>query len=384
MSAPAGFSGSYAPSDVTFLLTPLDLPTVPIAEKERQMRSGQRHYSELLSTEAAPSAAYLAAYHSALASNGARLAGDIAALAAALAKRACGPRGLALASFARAGTPIGVLLARALARLGAAPAHYSISIIRDRGIDPAALDHIAARHDPADIVFVDGWTGKGAIAKELRGAAQFASNRTLAGPAIDENDVGGIVARGDMIQRGRIDPAIADDADRIVHRRRAQPRQRAGQQHPDRRPGARERGQRQPARAARPLRQRRRQRSNIACQPRAIAGQRAVISRQISRAGRGLGAEQFGIVPLAAAHLALFFGDRNCFQVERGQQKGDVARRIAARKPGLRRGHASGSNPRQIAADSWVCAGTTAKSHSCMNGASVTLSPIPSTGSPGC
>ena len=173
MSAPAGFSGSYAPSDVTFLLTPLDLPTVPIAEKERQMRSGQRHYSELLSTEAAPSAAYLAAYHSALASNGARLAGDIAALAAALAKRACGPRGLALASFARAGTPIGVLLARALARLGAAPAHYSISIIRDRGIDPAALDHIAARHDPADIVFVDGWTGKGAIASELRSAERL-------------------------------------------------------------------------------------------------------------------------------------------------------------------------------------------------------------------
>ena len=169
----AGFSGSYDPGDVTFLLTPLDLETVPVAEKERQMRSGQRHYSELLSTEAAPSPAYLAAYHRALSANGARLAGNIAALAAALVQRRCGPRGLALASFARAGTPIGVLLARALTRLGAAPAHYSISIIRDRGIDPAALAYIAARHDPADIVFVDGWTGKGAIAHELRGSVQL-------------------------------------------------------------------------------------------------------------------------------------------------------------------------------------------------------------------
>ncbi len=36
------------------------------------------------------------------------------------------------------------------------------------GLDPVALDHILARHDAADIVFVDGWTGKGTIAAELR------------------------------------------------------------------------------------------------------------------------------------------------------------------------------------------------------------------------
>jgi hypothetical protein len=58
-------------------------------------------------------------------------------------------------------------------RLGRAAPHYSISIIRDRGLDPAALAHIAARHEPADVVFVDGWTGKGAIAGEL--------HRSLAG-----------------------------------------------------------------------------------------------------------------------------------------------------------------------------------------------------------
>ncbi len=45
--------------------------------------------------------------------------------------------------------------------------HYGISIIRDRGIDAAALDYIESRHGTKGIVFVDGWTGKGAITGEL-------------------------------------------------------------------------------------------------------------------------------------------------------------------------------------------------------------------------
>ncbi|MBN8502162.1 MAG: hypothetical protein J0M19_13600, partial [Sphingomonadales bacterium] len=169
------FSGSYDPADVQFLLTPLDLPTISIAEKETLLRGHRRHYSEVLSAEAPPSAQYLAAYHAALAANGARLARDIASLAAALARRPVSPAGLALVSFARAGTPIGVLLRRALARAGRAAPHYSISIVRDRGIDPTALDHILARHAASDLVFVDGWTGKGAIAREMRNSAELAA-----------------------------------------------------------------------------------------------------------------------------------------------------------------------------------------------------------------
>lgn len=164
------FSGSYDPADVSFLLTPLDLPLMSVADKEALLRSGARHYSEVLSAEAPPSAAYFAAYREALAQNGARLAADIKALAAALAQRAASPPGLALVSFARAGTPIGVLLLRELTRLGSAAVHYSVSIVRDRGIDPAALDHVLARHAPGDVVFIDGWTGKGTISRELRGS----------------------------------------------------------------------------------------------------------------------------------------------------------------------------------------------------------------------
>ncbi|HEX8442018.1 MAG TPA: cysteine protease StiP domain-containing protein [Allosphingosinicella sp.] len=161
------FSGSYLPDDVIFLLKPVRLAPTDVRDKEALIQSGRRHYSEMISEEQAPGADYLRLFEEALARNGARLAGDIASLAAHLAARS-GGRQVVIASLARAGTPIGVLLLRTL-RAGGCPAvHYSVSIIRDRGIDRNALAHIAARHDPADVVFVDGWTGKGAIAGELR------------------------------------------------------------------------------------------------------------------------------------------------------------------------------------------------------------------------
>lgn len=52
--------------------------------------------------------------------------------------------------------------------------HYAVSIVRGRGIDANALRWLAAHHNPADAVFVDGWTGKGAITRELADAvAEF-------------------------------------------------------------------------------------------------------------------------------------------------------------------------------------------------------------------
>ncbi|MDS7769110.1 cysteine protease StiP domain-containing protein, partial [Klebsiella michiganensis] len=54
-----------------------------------------------------------------------------------------------------------------LRAMGKRSYHYGISIIRDRGIDAAALDYIESRHGTKGIVFVDGWTGKGAITGEL-------------------------------------------------------------------------------------------------------------------------------------------------------------------------------------------------------------------------
>jgi hypothetical protein len=165
--AAAPFSGSYDPADVTFLLKPVLIAPTPVAAKEALIQSGRRHYSEMIAPETPPGPDYLRLYQAALARNRGRLAEVVASMAAELADHAAG-REIVLVSLARAGTPIGILLLRTLRAWGLQAVHYSISIIRDRGIDLIALAHIAARHEPNDAIFIDGWTGKGAIAHELR------------------------------------------------------------------------------------------------------------------------------------------------------------------------------------------------------------------------
>ncbi|WP_375767278.1 cysteine protease StiP family protein [Archangium gephyra] len=170
------FSGSYESRDVTFLLRPVQLAPTPVEEKERLIQSGRRHYSELIGTESPPDGEYLALFQAAFDRNAHRLASELVRLSRALAERP--GRELVLVSLARAGTPIGVLLRRAAEMQGRRAVHYSISIIRDRGIDEVALDHILERHAASDLVFVDGWTGKGAIAEELeRSVGRYARSR---------------------------------------------------------------------------------------------------------------------------------------------------------------------------------------------------------------
>ena len=72
-------------------------------------------------------------------------------------------------SLLRAGTPIGVLLKRVLKEVfGREVKHYSISIIRDREIDTIALKHIIKAYPHSEMIFLDGWTGKGVINRELK------------------------------------------------------------------------------------------------------------------------------------------------------------------------------------------------------------------------
>lgn len=161
------FHGSYAPEDVTFLLKPAEVALTDVATKEALIQSGARHYSEMLSEERLPDARYLALYEAALGRNAGRLKADIERLAEAITARPQTAQSCTIVSLARAGTPIGVLLRRALAARGVDVAHYSVSIIRGRGIDRVALAHIAVARGTTDAVFVDGWTGKGAITQEL-------------------------------------------------------------------------------------------------------------------------------------------------------------------------------------------------------------------------
>jgi Phosphoribosyl transferase (PRTase)/PELOTA RNA binding domain len=177
------FSGSYQASDVTFLLKPVSIISTDVLAKEQAIQSGKRHYSEMLSDEKTPDERYMNLFDRALAENSGRFAQDLARLASTLATRP--GKEVVLVSLARAGTPVGVLLHRGLQFIGRQSVHYSISIIRDRGVDAVALDYIIAHHQDTDIVFIDGWTGKGAIADELR--ETIVDYNTSRGTAIDSS-----------------------------------------------------------------------------------------------------------------------------------------------------------------------------------------------------
>ncbi|MEU4985543.1 phosphoribosyltransferase [Streptomyces sp. NPDC021969] len=159
---------SYAPDEVGWLLQDLSDVTLeaPTEEREEAIQSGGAHYAESLPVEYQPSEQYQDLFHAALETSAARLARAVGAVTEiVLAERSPRP---VLVSLARAGTPVGVLMRRwAQFRHGLDLPHYAVSIVRGRGIDANALRWLADHHDPADVVFVDGWTGKGAITREL-------------------------------------------------------------------------------------------------------------------------------------------------------------------------------------------------------------------------
>ncbi|WP_089101431.1 phosphoribosyltransferase [Streptomyces hyaluromycini] len=164
---------SYPAEDVGWLLQDLSDVTLeaPTEEREEAIQSGGAHYAESLPVEYQPSDRYQALFHAALDTSAARIAQAVGVVTeTVLAERSPRP---VLVSLARAGTPVGVLMRRwAQFRYGVDLPHYAVSIVRGRGIDANALRWLAAHHDPRDVVFVDGWTGKGAITRELADAVE--------------------------------------------------------------------------------------------------------------------------------------------------------------------------------------------------------------------
>ncbi len=162
--------GTFKEEDVTVLLKDITGLVEPQSTEEREKEiQGGRHYCEMLPIEYEPSAAYEAAFEDAL-RRYRFLTAQAAASAAQKIWKSKG-RSVVLVSLARAGTPVGILIKRYLRlKYGADVPHYTISIIRGRGIDQNALRYILQRHRGSDIQFVDGWTGKGAIQRELKKA----------------------------------------------------------------------------------------------------------------------------------------------------------------------------------------------------------------------
>ena len=165
---------SYNENDVTILLKDISGLVEPLSTEEREklIQSG-KHYSQMLPREYVPSDKYLEIYEKTLATSAEAVANCVVSLSNKLLKTY--GKNLTLVSLARAGTPIGILLKRYMRRkFDINPEHYTISIIRDRGIDKNAIKYVLNHHSPETLIFVDGWVGKGAILRELKPAiAEF-------------------------------------------------------------------------------------------------------------------------------------------------------------------------------------------------------------------
>ncbi|MDN3016797.1 cysteine protease StiP family protein [Paenibacillus sp. BSR1-1] len=164
--------GTYREDDVLFLLKDLSAIKLEDSTKNREVRiQSGGHYSESLPIEYQPPKEYVDLFWKTLYEYKRKVALCIG-IVAELIYELKGERTV-LVSLARAGTPVGILIKRYLKRrYNVSLKHYSISIIRDRGMDENAIHYILNEHPDGIIQFVDGWTGKGAISIELTKACQ--------------------------------------------------------------------------------------------------------------------------------------------------------------------------------------------------------------------
>lgn len=158
---------SYLTEDVVLLLKDITGSVQPQSTEEREkLIQAGRHYSEMLPVEYVPTEKYMEVYREALY----RYAKQVADAVGVLCDRIMAARGrdVVLVSLARAGTPVGILIRRYIRlKYRVDVPHYSISIIRGRGIDGNAMQYLLDRYRPEQFLFVDGWIGKGAILGEL-------------------------------------------------------------------------------------------------------------------------------------------------------------------------------------------------------------------------
>ena len=159
---------SYSEKDVVLLLKDITGMVTPQSTEEREkfIQAGI-HYCEMLPIEYVPTEKYMQVYREALQ----EFSKPVAQATGILCDKIIQKKGknVVIVSLARAGIPIGILVRRYIRlKYHIEVPHYAISIIRGRGIDNNAMQYILQRHNPKDILFIDGWIGKGAILTELK------------------------------------------------------------------------------------------------------------------------------------------------------------------------------------------------------------------------
>jgi len=164
--------GTYSKDDVVFLLKDISDNIEEQGNKERELKiQSGTHYSEMIPIEYEVSEEYLKLYSEKLEETKDKLSYAIGMMCEKIITK--NGKDVVLVSLARAGTPIGILAKRYLRdRYNLNLSHYTISIIRDRGIDLNAMSYIIENHKDSSIQFIDGWTGKGTISRELEKACK--------------------------------------------------------------------------------------------------------------------------------------------------------------------------------------------------------------------
>lgn len=159
---------SYKKDDVILLLKDITglVEPQPTEEREKLIQSG-KHYCEMLPIEYVPSEKYMNVYKEALDTYSKPTADAVAVLCDKIIEKK--GKDVVLVSLARAGIPIGILVKHYInLKYEIDVPHYSVSIIRDKGIDDNAMKYLLERYEPQQLLFVDGWIGKGAILNELK------------------------------------------------------------------------------------------------------------------------------------------------------------------------------------------------------------------------
>lgn len=159
---------SYCEEDVKLLLKDITGIVEPQSTEEREkLIQAGKHYCEMLPIEYVPTEKYMQVYNESLENYAKSNADAIGNLADKVMKTR--GKDVVIVSLARAGIPIGILLKHYIKfKYSIDIPHYAISIIRGRGIDANAMKYLLKKFKPQQLLFVDGWIGKGAIYEELK------------------------------------------------------------------------------------------------------------------------------------------------------------------------------------------------------------------------
>lgn len=168
------FPHTFHPHDVDVLLERIT-PIYLSSEERQALIDGGQHYNELLSKEAIPDDTIMDLFKSQVHHFGDAMAEMVVTLARIIHTCESIP---VLVSLVRAGTPTGILVKRALGLMGVKAPHFSVSIVQGRGFDEVAIEHILSLgYRPEQLIFIDGWTGKGVVRRELSAALKTLSDR---------------------------------------------------------------------------------------------------------------------------------------------------------------------------------------------------------------